>query len=179
LHALRGIHERNVGLHLNVLSHHNLFLLEWVSTSSSSPPRSSSTTKRIEKILKVEVRAEAACSCTTESTTKRRSTTEWVPAAESTRSARSTSTALVESRRAVLIVLRLLRRVRQDFVRGLRLAELLLGLRVLVRVGVVLFRESVVRLLDLGRRGRLTNTQSLVRVFHGQRDRRGVEGAAL
>jgi len=175
LHTLGCIHERDVRLHLNVLSNHNL-LLERVS-ARPSPPRTSTSTKRIEQILKVEIRTETTTPRASESTAERTSTTEWISSPES--STRSSSTALVKRRGSKLVVLRFFVGVRQEFVGGLRFAELLLRTGVGVGVRVVLLREAVVRFLDLaGGRG-FAYAESLVRVFHGEGWCGSVESAAL
>lgn len=146
--ALGGIHEGNVGLHLDVLANQNLLLERRLPTTSSSPRVA--TTKSTEQILEVEVCAETSLGTAEASKpTSGKRVSAWATGACTGVKA----AVLIKSRRAISIVGFLLLRVGQRFVSSLGLVELFLCVGLLVGVWVVLFGETIVGLFYLGGRG--------------------------
>lgn len=168
--AHRGVHERNVGLHLDVIAHEDL-LLERVSARLPSE-RAAAAPKGGEDVVEVDPAAEAAAAATEPG--------ERVPAAERIGArARARTSAGVEAGGAELVVLLALLGVGEHLVGRLDLAEFVLRGGVLVRVGVIFFREAVVRLLDLAGASRLVDAEGLVRVLHRRKGIRRVERLKL
>jgi hypothetical protein len=80
--ALGGIHERDVGLDLNIFTNQNLFL---EGVAPTPRPTTRSTSERAEQILEVDITRESStkASTTTEASTKAMETSsasEWVAA---------------------------------------------------------------------------------------------------
>lgn len=153
-----GVHERDVGLHLDVISHEDL-LLERVPTRlpSERVAAAAAARKGGEDVVEVDAAAAEAAAAATEAG-------ERVPAAERI-AARARPAAGVKAGGAELVVLLALLGVREHLVGRLDLAELVLRGGVLVRVGVVLLREAVVRLLDVAGARRLVDAEGLVGVL--------------
>ena len=82
-------------------------------------------------------------------------TSEGVACASKWVAARTRSCIGVEASSTKLVVLLFLLRIGKELVCGLDLGKLVFRGRVFVRVGVVLLRQAVVRLLDLRGGGRL------------------------
>jgi hypothetical protein len=114
-----------------------------------------------EEVLKVEIRPESALAATKagERVASR--------AAKGPTTRVTTGAARVEAGRTELVVCLLLLRVREDLVGRLDLAELVLGRRVLVGVGVEFLGEPVVGLFDFRCRRRLVDAEGFIRVFLG------------
>lgn len=164
-----GVHERDVGLHLDVIAHEDL-LLERVPPRLP-PERAAAARKGGEDIVEVDAAAAEAAAAATEAG-------ERVPAAERI-TARARPAAGVEAGGAELVVLLALLGVREHLVGRLDLAELVLRGGVLVRVGVELLREAVVRLLDVAGARRLVDAEGLVGVLDRGEGIRRVERLKL
>ncbi len=131
------------------------------SSSAAAAEGALPTCKCRENVVKVDVGAESA---STAKAAERVASTERVASAW----AGAGAGIGVESGGAELVELLPLLGVGQDLVSGLDLGELVFGRRVLVRVWVVLFRQAVVGLFDLGGRCALADAQGAIRVSRGR-----------
>ena len=171
--ALGRIHERDVGLHLDVLALKDLLLLERVATAAAaaattkaSPPAG----KRREEVIEVDVGAESALGAA-------EAVEAAAAAAKGMTAAGARGLAVgVEAGGAELVELLALLGIREDLVGRLDLGELVLGIGVLVGVGMVLFSQSVVGLLDVGGRGALADSEGAVGIpWRREKSAGGVE----
>ena len=138
-------------MYLNIVAFKD-FLLE-----RSPPPATATRTEPLpaskgrEEIFKVEVRSKPTSA--SESTRA-----EGVSASEGMPGAWARAAARVEAGSSKLVELFSLLGIGQNLVGGLDLGELVLGVRVLVRVGMELLGEAIVGLLDLGLRRALADS---------------------
>jgi hypothetical protein len=141
--------------------------LERVASTSApaSTSWSPSTGKCAEQVFKVYVLEASRSLCATEaSEATKASSAEWVPSWPSSARSWVEATRRIESGGAVRVEGLFLLGIRQYFVSGLGSRETILGRCLFIRVWVVFLRESVVRLLDVGGRSVLVDTEGLVRV---------------
>lgn len=145
-------------MHLNVVTDQDLFL-EGVPPAAPPERGALATRERREDVVEVEAAGAAEAALPSESVEGVACAAERITAAR--------GAAGIEASRAELVKLLLLLGVGKNLIGGLDVAELLLGRSVLVGIRVELFREAVVRFLDLGRRCRLVDAEGLVRVLLG------------
>jgi hypothetical protein len=136
LRALRCFQERNAGLNLDVFSNHNL-LLERVSGATSRATKriaAAGTGEMGEQVIDVNVGTEPSLATEPAKTAE---PAEWAATGKRIATSGLGLSVGIEAGSTKLVKLLPLLGVGQDLVCGLDVAELVLGTRVLVCVGVV------------------------------------------
>lgn len=115
------------------------------------------------------VKAEAAAAKSTKAAAAAATKPEGTARAAERVTSRATrgATGGVEAGRTKRVILFLLFRIGEDFVGGLDVGKLILGFRVLVRVGMILLGQAVVGFFNIRRRCAFADTKGLVRVLYG------------
>jgi hypothetical protein len=170
--ALRGLHERDVGLHLDIFTNQYLFL-EGVAPTPG--PATCTSGKGAKEIFEVDVAREASAKATSS-----KSTTKSVEATRTREgiaaSAWVESAILIERSRTILVVVLSLGGIGQQFVGCLSFRKLVFRLSIFVGVRVVLFGQSVISFLDFAGGCLFVHAEDLIGIGDCRKRRGSMEG---